>query len=32
MVETLWGHLKEESITALNREKAGEDRIALPKE
>jgi NitT/TauT family transport system ATP-binding protein len=32
MVDTLWAHLKEESITALNREKAGEDRIALPKE
>jgi NitT/TauT family transport system ATP-binding protein len=32
MVDTLWGHLKEESIAALNREKAGEDRTALPKE
>ncbi len=32
MVEMLWDHLKEESITALNREKSVEDRVALPKE
>jgi len=32
MVDTLWEYLKEESITALNREKTGEDRVALPKE
>jgi NitT/TauT family transport system ATP-binding protein len=32
MVDLLWGHLKEESLTALKREKAGEDKIALPSE
>jgi NitT/TauT family transport system ATP-binding protein len=32
LVDVLWGHLKEESITALNREKAGENSVPLPKE
>jgi NitT/TauT family transport system ATP-binding protein len=32
IVDMLWDQLKDESITALKREKSGEDRIALPEE
>jgi|SRR5579862_3455491 len=32
MVDTLWGYLKEESVTALNREKVSKDRTAFPDE
>jgi NitT/TauT family transport system ATP-binding protein len=31
-VQTLWTHLREESFAALSRERAGHERIALPKE
>jgi len=32
MVDTLWSHLKEESLVSLKREKAGSDTVRLPKE
>jgi NitT/TauT family transport system ATP-binding protein len=32
MVDTLWGHLKAESMASLNREKAGPEQVVLPKE
>jgi NitT/TauT family transport system ATP-binding protein len=32
MVDSLWGHLKEESMIALRREKAVEDVLVVPKE
>jgi NitT/TauT family transport system ATP-binding protein len=32
MVDLLWSHLKEESLTALKREKTGDSSIPLPKE
>ena len=32
MVETLWSHLKEESLDSLKREKTGPATVLLPKE
>lgn len=32
MVDTLWSHLKEESMIALNREKTRQEQVVLPKE
>jgi NitT/TauT family transport system ATP-binding protein len=32
MVDTLWSHLKEESLTSLRREKAGPETALLPRE
>ena len=32
MIDTLWSHLKEESLIALKREKAIDEQVALPRE
>jgi NitT/TauT family transport system ATP-binding protein len=32
MVDTLWGHLKDESLIAIKREKSGREQVVLPKE
>ena len=32
IVDTLWGHIKEESLIAIKREKSGREQIVLPKE